>query len=170
MKDFGPVRAGGRACRWPLRAVRGIQGGVVTAGHAAPMSGRDGPGPATLRRLYVVEQWSMADLQGRYRVRSPTVRRWLLAAGIEIRRPGSGGYRRQLAPPAGTGRTRPRAADVRDREEVGSQCRHGAAVVRRGRPHTAVRVVEEPAQGFPLRIGISPARVAVTFEHPNQTL
>jgi len=79
--------------------VRGIQGGVVTAGHAAPMSGRDGPGPATLRRLYVVEQWSMADLQGRYRVRSPTVRRWLLAAGIEIRRPGSGGYRRQLAPP-----------------------------------------------------------------------
>jgi hypothetical protein len=35
-----------------------------------------------LRRLYVVEQWSTVDLQARYRVGSPTVRRWLLNAGI----------------------------------------------------------------------------------------
>jgi len=46
--------------------------------------------------LYVVEQWSMADLTARYQVGSPTVLRWLLAAGIEIRRRGSGGFRRHL--------------------------------------------------------------------------
>jgi len=63
---------------------------VVTAGHAVPL-GRDGPTPTTLRRLYAVEQWSMADLQVRYRVGSPTVRWWLLDAGIEIRPRGSGG-------------------------------------------------------------------------------
>jgi hypothetical protein len=46
--------------------------------------------------LYVVELWSTADLMARYRVGSPTVRRWLLNAGIQIRPPGSGGFRRQL--------------------------------------------------------------------------
>src|SRR6478609_10984537 len=34
-----------------------------------------------------------------YRVGSPTVRRWLLEAGIEIRPRGSGGFRRQLTAP-----------------------------------------------------------------------
>ena len=42
----------------------------------------------------------MADLQARYRVGSPTVRRWLLQAGIAIRPPGSGGFRRQLVAPS----------------------------------------------------------------------
>ena len=64
-----------------------------------PLSRGDGPGSATLRRLYVVEQWSTADLKARYRVGSPTVRRWLLAAGIAIRPRGSGGFRRQLVAP-----------------------------------------------------------------------
>ena len=41
----------------------------------------------------------MADLKARYRVGSPTVRRWLLEAGIQIRPPGSGGFRRQLVAP-----------------------------------------------------------------------
>ena len=72
----------------------------MTAGHAVPLSRGDDPGPATLRRLYVVEQCSMADLQARYRVGSPTVRRWLLEAGIAIRPPGSGGFRRQLVAPS----------------------------------------------------------------------
>ena len=53
-----------------------------------------------LRRLYVVEQWSMTELQARYRVGSPTVRRWLLDAGIQIRSPGSGGFHRLLTPPS----------------------------------------------------------------------
>ncbi len=70
-----------------------------TTGHAAALTRRDGSGPATLHRLYVDEQCSTADLQARYRVGSPTVRRWLLEAGIQIRSRGSGGYRRQLAPP-----------------------------------------------------------------------
>ena len=42
----------------------------------------------------------MADLQAHYQVGSPTVRRWLVGAGIQIRPPGSGGFRRQLAPPS----------------------------------------------------------------------
>jgi len=41
----------------------------------------------------------MADLSARYGVGSPTVRRWLVEAGIAIRPRGSGGFRRQLAPP-----------------------------------------------------------------------
>jgi transposase len=66
-----------------------------------PGSRADGPGRAELHRLYVVEQWSTADLEARYRVGSPKVRRWLLEAGVEIRSRGSGGYKRQLsAPPA----------------------------------------------------------------------
>jgi len=78
-----------------------------------PLSGRDGPTPTTLRRLYAVEQWSMADLQVRYRVGSPTVRWWLLDAGIEIRPRGSGGFRRQLVAPSP--RDWPNSAEV---------CRH----------------------------------------------
>ena len=64
-----------------------------------PLSSRDAPPASTLRRLYLIDQWSMADLQARYRVGSPTVRQWLVAAGIEIRPPGSGGFRRQLTAP-----------------------------------------------------------------------
>jgi transposase len=65
--------------------------------------------------LYVVEQWSTADLMARYRVGARTVRRWLLQAGIEIRSRGSGGLRRQLtAPPpqelAALGRDLPTSA------------------------------------------------------------
>ena len=77
-------------------------------GRAVRLS-RGRPGPAALRRLYVVEQWSTADLAAHYRVGSPTVRQWLLDAGIEIRPRGSDGYRRQLtrATPAGIGRTGP---------------------------------------------------------------
>jgi transposase len=73
---------------------------MVSTGSAVPLSRGDGPGRATLRRLYVVEQWSMADLQARYRVGSPTVRRWLVEAGIQVRPPGSGGFRRQLFAPS----------------------------------------------------------------------
>lgn len=40
----------------------------MATGNAVSLSRRDGPRPATLRRLYVVEQWSTADLQARYRV------------------------------------------------------------------------------------------------------
>jgi transposase len=63
---------------------------------------RDGvPGPMTLRRLYVVELWSMAELAAQFQVGSPTVRRWLLEADIAVRPRGAGGFRRQLtAPPA----------------------------------------------------------------------
>ena len=71
----------------------------MTAGHSVPLTRGDGPGPAILRRLYVVEQRSMADLSARYGVGLPTVRRWLVEAGIAIRSRGSGGFRRQLAPP-----------------------------------------------------------------------
>ena len=60
---------------------------------------RASPAAATLHRLYVVEQWSTTDLMARYRVGWPTVRRWLLEAGIEIRPRGSGGFRRQLVAP-----------------------------------------------------------------------
>jgi len=74
--------------------------GTVSTGHAVPLPRWDGPGWATLRRLYVVEQWSSADLMARYRVGYPTVRRWLVAAGIQIRPPGSGGFRRQLFAPS----------------------------------------------------------------------
>src|SRR6478752_4589729 len=72
---------------------------MVTVGPAVPLSRGDGPGPETLHQLYVVEQRSTADLQARYRVGSPTVRRWLLEAGIAVRPRGSGGFRRQLAAP-----------------------------------------------------------------------
>ena len=94
-----------------------------------PLSRGDGPGPRTLRRLYVVEQCSMADLQARYRVGSPTVRRWLLEAGIAIRPPGSGGYRRQLvAPPR---RELAELGRVLSAPEIAKRLAVSAATVRR---------------------------------------
>ena len=87
----------------------------MTISQAMPSPRGDGPGQATLRRLYVVEQRSVADLTARYRAGSPTVRRWLVEAGIAIRSPSSGGLRRQLtAPPprelAALGRDLPTSA------------------------------------------------------------
>ena len=67
----------------------------------ASVPGRDGPGRATLHRLYVTEQWWTTELMARFRVGYSTLRRWLDQAGIEVRTRGSGGYVRQLtAPPA----------------------------------------------------------------------
>jgi len=122
----------------------------VTAGHAVPLSGRDGPTPTTLRRLYAVEQWSMADLQARYRVGSPTVRWWLLDAGIEIRPRGSGGFRRQLVAPSprelaelGRGLPAPEThanADCRDRDHrQGDEHPHPAVGPSRGARHGGSR-------------------------------
>lgn len=64
-----------------------------------PASRGTWPGPTTLHRLYVVEQWSTADLIAHYQVGLPTVRRWLLEAGIQMRLRSSGGFRRQLTAP-----------------------------------------------------------------------
>ena len=61
---------------------------------------RTWPGPTTLRRLYVIEEWSINDLTTRFEVGSPTVQRWLGEAGIQIRAPGASRGRRQRTPPS----------------------------------------------------------------------
>ena len=72
---------------------------MVSTARAVPSS-REACDPATLRRLYVVEQCSTADLMARYRVGYPTLREWLLDAGIQIRPRSAGGFRRQLCAPS----------------------------------------------------------------------
>ncbi|MDT7578463.1 MAG: hypothetical protein QOH17_4796 [Pseudonocardiales bacterium] len=65
------------------------------AGQHRPRS----PAANELHQLYVLEDLPMAALTARYQVGKPTVRAWLVEAGIPIRTMNQAGRRRQLTPP-----------------------------------------------------------------------
>lgn len=65
-----------------------------------PRPSRKSPGRATLHQMYIVKQLPVAALADHFAVAQITARQWLVDAGIQIRSVSSGGYKRQLTPPA----------------------------------------------------------------------
>ncbi len=123
----------------------------------------------------------MSELMARYGVGSPTMRRWLVDAGIEVRRPGAGGYRRRLVcPPRAT--LQSLGAGGRAAPQIAAQLGVSPGTVRRwfaendlpplpasrkNRPWGAAAEVRRPTRGellqFYFRDGLSVEAVATHF-------